>query len=108
MTKKMCIKCGKDRTWFLSKYCFSCMNEEIEKKLTNDILSGEVVETECEDDIVCPWCGTRYDSFDVDENHLFMDEGEHTTDCDECGHDFTYQANVSITFSTKRLEETDE
>ncbi|MDE1692868.1 hypothetical protein PWF76_09250 [Streptococcus suis] len=108
MTEEMCIKCGKDRTWFLSQYCFSCMNEENEKKLTNDILSGEVEETECEDDIVCPWCGTRYDSFDVDENHLFMDESEHTTDCYECGHDFTYQANVSITFSTKRLEETDE
>ncbi|MEI4336617.1 hypothetical protein [Streptococcus suis] len=23
MTEEMCIKCGKDRTWFLSKYCFS-------------------------------------------------------------------------------------
>ncbi|HFI0454329.1 TPA: DUF1372 family protein [Streptococcus suis] len=32
MTKETCIKCGKDRTWFLSQYCFSCMNEENEKK----------------------------------------------------------------------------
>lgn len=107
MTEKMCIKCHKDNQWFYSEFCFSCMNEENEKKLMDDILSGEVVETECEDDIVCPWCGTRYDSFDVDENHLFMDEGEYTTDCVECGHDFVYQANVSITFSTKRLETTD-
>lgn len=50
----------------------------------------------------CPCCGTRYDSFDVDENHSFMDEGEHVTHCYECDHDFTYQADVSITFSTRR------
>lgn len=102
MTEEMCIKCKSRRKWFLSKFCFSCMEEENAKKLTDDILSGEVLETEYEDDIVCPWCGTRYDSFDVDENSSFVDEGEHVTHCYECDHDFTYQADVSITFSTRR------
>ncbi|HFI0465552.1 TPA: hypothetical protein ACGOY9_000986 [Streptococcus suis] len=103
MTEKMCIKCHKDNQWFHSEFCFSCMRDENDKKLTEDIISGEVVETECEDDIVCPWCGTRYDSFDVDEHHSFMDEGEYKMHCYECDNDFIYQAEVSITFSTRRL-----
>ncbi|HFI0607024.1 TPA: hypothetical protein ACGO4H_001713 [Streptococcus suis] len=102
MTDKMCIKCHKDNQWFRSEFCFSCMKDENERQLTDRILSGVVVETEYEDDIVCPWCGTRYDSFDVDENYSFVDEGEHVTHCYECDHDFTYQADVSITFSTRR------
>lgn len=103
MTEKMCIKCNKDNQWFHSEFCFSCMREENERKLTDDILSGEVEETECEDDIVCPWCGTRYEPFDVDERYSFMDEGEYKTHCYECDNDFIYQADVSIAFSTRRL-----
>ena len=103
MMAKKCIRCEKRVAGFLSELCFSCESKEREKRLTDDILSGEVVETECEDDIVCPWCGTRHDSFDVDENHLFMDEDEHIEQCCECCLDFTYRANVSITFSTRRL-----
>ena len=59
MTDKMCIKCHKDNQWFRSEFCFSCMKDENERQLTDRILSGVVVETEYEDDIVCPWCGTR-------------------------------------------------
>ncbi|WP_449169850.1 hypothetical protein [Streptococcus hyovaginalis] len=87
----------------MHEYLKGRMKDENERQLTDRILSGAAVETEYEDDIVCPWCDTRYDSFDVDENYLFMDEGTHVTHCYECDHDFTYQANVSITFSTRRL-----
>ena len=100
---KKCIKCHKDEQWFCSDFCFSCMKKEDERRLTDNILSGEVVETEGEDDIVCPWCGTRRDPFDVDENHSFMDEDDYETQCHECGREFAYRASVSITFSTRRL-----
>jgi hypothetical protein len=100
---KKCIKCHKDEQWFRSEFCFSCTREEDERRLTDNILSGEVVETECEDDIFCPWCGTRHDPFDVDESYSCMDEDEHINQCYECGREFTYRANVSITFSTRRL-----
>ena len=102
MTKK-CIKCGKEVAYCFSELCFSCEKQKHERQLTDDILSGEVVETEFEDDIVCPWCGTRHDSFDVDEDYSFMDECEYETQCHECDRDFTYIAYVSITFSTRRL-----
>ena len=100
---KKCIRCEKGVAWFFSEFCFSCESEERDKRLTDDILSGEIIETECEDDIYCPWCGTRHDPFDVDEKYSFMDEGEHETQCHECDRDFTYRASVSITFSTRRL-----
>ena len=103
MMAKKCIKCGKEVAYCFSELCFSCEKQKHERQLTDDILSGEVVETECEDDIVCPWCGTRHDSFDVDEDYSFMDEDEHIEQCHECCLYFTYRANVSITFSTRRL-----
>ncbi|KAB5323359.1 MULTISPECIES: hypothetical protein [Bacteria] len=77
--------------------------EEENKMEKTKKLQGEVVETECEDDIICPYCGTRHDYFDVDENYSFMDEDEYIEKCHECCLDFTYRANVSITFSTRRL-----
>ena len=100
---KKCIRCEKREALFLSEFCFSCEKEKNERQLIDDIISGEVVETECEDDIVCPWCGTRHDPFDVDENYSYMDEAEYKTQCNECDRDFTYRASVSITFSTRRL-----
>ena len=88
---------------FFLRAFFSCEREERYKRLTDDIISGKTIETECEDDIFCPWCGTRYDPFDVDENCLYMDEGEYEIQCYECDRDFIYKASVSITFSTRRL-----
>lgn len=103
MMAKKCIKCEKGVAYCFSELCFSCEKEKNERQLKDDILSGEVVETECEDDIVCPWCGTRHDAFDVDENYSFMDEDKYKIQCYECDRDFTYRASVSITFSTRRL-----
>ena len=100
---KKCIKCEKRSRSLFSELCFCCEEEKNERQLINDILSGQVVETECEDDIFCPWCGTRHDPFDVDENYSFMDEDDYKTQCHECDRDFTYRASVSITFSTRRL-----
>ena len=102
MSKK-CIKCGKGVADCFSELCFSCEKEKYESQLIDDILSGEVVETECEDDIFCPWCGTRHEPFDVDENYSFMDESDYETQCHECCLDFTLRARVSYTFSTRRL-----
>lgn len=102
MTDEMCIKCHKESQWFCSEFCFACMLEERKRKLTEDILSGEVESTDGEEDIVCPWCGLEYDPFEVDENYSFIDEGEYKKHCYECGHDFIYQAEVNIRFSTRR------
>lgn len=104
MTNNTCIKCHKTSQWFLSEFCFSCMKDEDERKLTEGILSGEVEGTDCEDDIVCPWCGTRYEPFDIDEDCSFMDESEYEKKCYMCDHSFVYQATVSITFETRRVE----
>jgi hypothetical protein len=50
---------------------------------------------ECRDDITCPWCGYEYcDSWE------FRDDGNEK--CQECGKEFTYSANHSVTYSTYR------
>lgn len=56
----------------------------------------EEFETSCTDQIICPWCGNNFrDSWE-------MDDGE--WDCDECGKKFRVDHDVSITYSTSRIE----
>ena len=57
------------------------------------------IDSEYTDEIVCPYCGNVHaDSWEVDG-----DDGEY--DCCECGKTFWYTRNISVDYSTKKLED---
>ncbi len=102
---KLCIRCHKDEVYHsFTVYCFSCLGDIHYDNLTKNILSDYETETFCEDDIICPYCAHKHEAFDVDESGDYMDEDEYRTQCSECDRTFIYQADVSITFSTRRAE----
>jgi predicted RNA-binding Zn-ribbon protein involved in translation (DUF1610 family) len=48
------------------------------------------------DEIVCPWCGHEIsDSWEVE-----ADDGDY--ECPECGNEFCYCREVSVTYSTSK------
>ena len=99
----LCSRCLKGEVFHsFTEYCFSCLQELNKERVTDNILSGEETETYGEDDIVCPYCGSHYEPFDVDEEGDYFDESEYDYKCCDCGHEFVYEASVSVTFSTRR------
>lgn len=101
--EKLCARCRKKEPFHsFTNYCFSCLEDIHAETLTENILLGETEETFAEDDIVCPWCGNRYEPLEIDESGSYMDEGEYVEVCGDCGRNFIYQASVSTTFSTRR------
>lgn len=54
------------------------------------------IDHEYTDEAVCPYCGYKYsDSWEL------SDEG--TTECEECGKEFGFSREVSVSYSTKRV-----
>lgn len=57
------------------------------------------IDCEYTDEIVCPYCGEEFtDSWEFEPD---MD----TIDCYECGMEFKYERNVSVTYSTSKVVE---
>lgn len=102
MSKIICSECGKETfncSWEGSK-CYSCREKERLQKLAVDLKADEEIETSCEDDIICPYCGFSWEpDFEAD---YYSSEGDYKEECPECGEDFTIETNVSITYSTYR------
>ncbi len=56
------------------------------------------IDHEYTDDIVCPHCGHTYqDSFE------FSESGEEK--CDECKKPFSFERNISCSYSTEKITE---
>lgn len=52
-------------------------------------------------EIVCPYCGYEF----RDSWELAGDDGdEQQTDCDECGKDFLYYADIDVTYCTRKIK----
>lgn len=66
---------------------------------------SEKLDTKWEDDAVCPYCEYRDESA-----HEHMDDtdgdGDHTDVwCAECGRKYQLTFNITLTFTTERMEE---
>lgn len=82
-------------------YCPSCASKEYKKK---EELKQEGIEEGCfedEDEITCPYCGYKdRDSWEAPDED---DEYE----CSDCGRAFQMVRNVTVTYSTYRIEQED-
>lgn len=59
------------------------------------VKNEDEIEHSCTDEVVCPWCGYKYqDSFELDDSG--------TEICPECWGDFKYDRIVTVDYSTKR------
>lgn len=56
------------------------------------------IEHEYTDDIVCPWCGYEYGDCWEWTDH------DDEIKCDECGKEFCYNKDVTVTYSTSKKQ----
>lgn len=63
-----CKICGKEIHEYSHTYendlCYSCQKEMREQQQAQALQSNDITETFYEDDIVCPWCGYRFEDDD--------------------------------------------
>jgi transposase-like protein len=98
--KKLCEKCGKEFTPFLyDTMCYSCKKKKHQEDIADEIKNGETDETDCEDEIYCPYCGELYEP---DCEYELYEEGEHDLTCGECDKEFIVTVNISYSYDTKR------
>lgn len=98
---KICTRCGKlFRAYMYATMCFKCLKEKNLEDIQNSIVSGESDRTDCEDDVICPWCG---EILEPDcESSEFYDEGTHVMQCWNCNKEFALSTSVSYSYSTER------
>ena len=96
-----CIKCGHEDWRFddfivASTYiCQSC-------KRKADASEGKDIDTDNMSCIICPYCGHEMDECDSCELASRNECGTDT--CDECGRDYEWYAEVSVEFSTHKID----
>lgn len=79
-------------------YCRDC----VPKKRLIDL--GEPTEFDGTDEIVCPYCGHRYeDSYECGGNDEYLEE-----ECEDCGREFYVTRIIDISYDTKPKEATEE
>ena len=105
MSLYKCTRCGEptdnDQSFALSTGYFLEVHrcDKCDKRLHQQIEWENKGETFREDEIICPYCGYTYESYDA----YGFDEG--TTpevECDGCGHKFDLEVEERRTYSTKR------
>ena len=102
--RKICSICGEERlmiSW--EDTCVTCKNEKYLKELRENLLSNEITSTECEDEIICPYCGEGI-KLECDDAANW-EEGNYIGYCDWCDREFRFETHVSISYSTQRMEE---
>lgn len=101
MAEKICKRCGKPfKAYMYETMCYKCQCEKNLEDIKEGILSGETTSTDCEDEVICPWCGEAIEG-DC-ETGEFYEEGTHVMECPECGKEFTLSTSVSYSYSTER------
>lgn len=101
MTVKACERCGKTfNSYFYETMCYKCRVEKNREDVRESLLSGEATRTDCESDVICPWCGEVIEE-DCEMNE-FYEDGTHVFDCPYCEKEFTLSTSVSYTYSTDR------
>ena len=107
MSKVNCTTCNKEMNVFYGTYenqkhtCQDCRKAQLAKDLQNN----EVTETECEDSIICPYCGFEHENIcGYGEHKAFSVDGDHDFMCWECNKEFIVFTNLSISYSTERKE----
>ena len=101
MTVKSCERCGKTfNSYFYETMCYRCQTEKNIDDVKARILSGEETSTDCERDVICPWCGEVIE--EDCETDVFYEDGEHVFDCPYCDKEFALSTSVSYTYSTER------
>lgn len=100
----ICKICGRKISEYNHTYendlCYSCQKEIREREQAQELQNNEETETFYENDIVCPWCGRRFE----DDDGYFVRTGDGAYECDECGKEFYFQADIEVTYSTQRKE----
>ena len=83
----------------MNKLCPGCRRDydnESRRKQSELYASGE--DTPCStDEITCPWCG--HEESDSGEN----DDSDDEYECGECGGIFSYERDVTVTYSSERV-----
>lgn len=105
MSNYKCKNCGREISKYEHDYqddiCFLCHKERYYDDLTQLLRENEEIETDFEDEIVCPYCGNRMQ----DDEGYFAQQGDGEYECDECGKTFNFTANIEVTYSTSRKED---
>lgn len=66
--------------------------------------TSDQIDHDYTDEIVCPWCGFGYsDWWEIGDGR--GDGCIINFDCEECGKPFEMWRNVSVTYTTRKLEE---
>ncbi len=102
--RKICSICGEERlmlSW--EDTCVTCTKEKHLNELRENILSNEITSTDCEDEIICPYCGEGIE-LECDDAANW-EEGNYIGYCDWCDKDFRFQTHVSISYSSQRMKE---
>lgn len=108
MSNYNCRICNREISEYEHDYqdgiCLLCHKERYYDDLAQSLKENEEVETDNEDEIVCPYCGNRMQ----DDDGYFAQQGDGEYECDECGKTFNFTANIEVTYSTSRKEDEDE
>lgn len=80
--------------------CYSCSKKKYQDSLAKSLQENEETETFCEDEIVCPYCGYRMQ----DDDGYFEREGSGEYECEKCGNTFEFEAEVEVSYSTRRIK----
>jgi RNA polymerase subunit RPABC4/transcription elongation factor Spt4 len=104
MMRKICSVCGKEKLMLRwEDTCITCTKEKHLKELRENLLGNEITSTECEDEIICPYCGEEIE-LECDDAANW-EEGNYIGYCDWCDKDFRFQTHVSISYSSQRMKE---
>ena len=72
--------------------CGPCEQKRVQKRIAE--FKGE---TNLTDEVTCPYCGyVHSDSWEMaDSDDLYM--------CPDCGNKFSYERNISVTYSSQKI-----
>lgn len=99
-----CIQCGYDEcivVGFFSKEEFVCAS----CRRKNDAEKGEAIDTYNEYTIICPYCAHELDHSDACEMASHTNGTSSIDTCGNCGKDFEWEYETSITFSTSKTDQ---
>ncbi len=95
MTELACDTCDYD-------YETDCKPKMICKEIGIEIVVDEKIDTEMTSEIVCPYCGYKFDASYECFGDEYGDGAEIETDCDSCEKGFKVTMSLSVDYSSYR------